>query len=109
MTHHSLDLLSVARPLSHRSPPSGKALRARFIDLIDEETLIDELSRLSGRAPGAVAWLLRQDMIVPGGLLKAALLLDARLPRHQSCLRLASRTASYRQVDEAAAPAISPA
>lgn len=77
MTHHSPDLVSSVLPLSHRAPPSGKVLRERLLLQMDEEELIRALSQLSGRSAGSVAWLLRQDMIVPGGLLRAAIRLEA--------------------------------
>lgn len=76
MSHHSSKLISYVLPLSHRAPPSGKTLRERFILQMSEGDMLEALARLSGRSTSAVAWLLQQDMIVPGGLLRAAIQLD---------------------------------
>jgi hypothetical protein len=77
MTHHPIDLLPL-QPLSARRPPSGKSLAARLSRRAPGETGICELARLAGRTEGAVAWLLRQDMIVPADLLRAALALESQ-------------------------------
>lgn len=76
MSHHSPELVNHVLPLSYRAPPSGKALRERFLLQMNEGDLLNALARLSGRSVGSVAWLLLQDMIVPGGLLCAAIQLD---------------------------------
>jgi hypothetical protein len=76
MSHHSPELINHVVPLNHRAPPSGKALRERFLLQMSEGNMLDALASLSGRRIGSVAWLLQQDMIVPGGLLRAAIELD---------------------------------
>ncbi|MGX1786123.1 hypothetical protein ACWIGM_05260 [Bosea sp. NPDC055332] len=76
MSHHSSVLVSHVLPLSHRAPPSGKTLRERFLLRMSEGDMLEALARLSGRSTSSVAWLLLQDMIVPGGLLRAAIELD---------------------------------
>jgi hypothetical protein len=78
MSHHSPELVSHVLPLSHRAPPSGKILRERFLLQMSEGDMLDALSCFSGRSVSSVAWLLQQDMIVPGGLLRAAIELDRR-------------------------------
>lgn len=77
MTHHFSELVSSVLPLSHRAPPTGKALRDRLLLQMKEEELVEALARISGRSTGSVAWLLRQDMVVPGSLLRAAMMLEA--------------------------------
>ncbi|HEV7326830.1 MAG TPA: hypothetical protein VGN91_17370 [Bosea sp. (in: a-proteobacteria)] len=95
MSHHSPELVNQVVPLSYRAPPSGKALRERFLLQMNEDDMLNALGRLSGRSVGSVAWLLRQDMIVPGGLLRAAIQLDrqnqARLSHEPISLRVTDR------------------
>lgn len=79
MSRHSSELISFVLPISHRAPPTGRALRARFLLQIDEAAMLDALARLSGRSAGSVAWLLLQDMVVPGGLLRAAIQLEREI------------------------------
>ncbi|MCV9937377.1 hypothetical protein OIU35_13540 [Boseaceae bacterium BT-24-1] len=81
MSRHPAELISVALPLSHRAPPSGKAMRERLLLRLSDDAMVEALARLSGRSIPSVAWLLKQDMIVPGGLLRAAMLLEADKPR----------------------------
>jgi len=94
MSHHSPELVNHVLPLSYRAPPSGKALRARFLLQMNEGDMLETLACLSGRSVGSVAWLLLQDMIVPGGLLRAAIRLDrhnqAELGRKPSSISLAT-------------------
>lgn len=93
MSHHSPELVSQVLPLSYRAPPSGKALRERFLLQMSEGDMLNSLASLSGRSVNSVAWLLSQDMIVPGGMLRAAIHLDrqnqADLHR-EPCISLAT-------------------
>ncbi len=79
MSHHSSELINRALPISHRAPPSGKALKERLLLQMNEERMLEALAGLSGRNAASIAWLLEQDMIVPGGLLRAAIELDREL------------------------------
>lgn len=80
MSRHPAELIGAALPLSHRAPPSGKAMRERLLLRLSDDAMVEALARLSGRSIPSVAWLLKQDMIVPGGLLRAAMLLEADKP-----------------------------
>jgi len=59
--------------LSMRHPPTGKMLAKHLETEFAGWPFLSELARLSGRSDGSVAWLLQQDIVIPAGLLCAAL------------------------------------
>lgn len=59
--------------LSGRHPPTGKMLAKHLETEFAGWPFLAELARLSGRSETAVAWLLQQDIVIPAGLLCAAL------------------------------------
>jgi hypothetical protein len=61
--------------LSAQHPPTGKMLAVQLEADFAGTAFLAELARLSGRSEASVAWLLQQDIIVPAGLLCAALTL----------------------------------
>ncbi|RXT55822.1 hypothetical protein B6S44_06920 [Bosea sp. Tri-44] len=94
MSHHSSELISFVLPISHRAPPTGKALRERLLLQMDEAAMLAGLARLSGRSTSSIAWLLQQDMIVPGGLLRAAIEVDRKNQialRHERSMSITPR------------------
>ena len=76
MSHHSTELVNHVALLNSRAPPSGKALKERFLLQMSEGDMLNALASLPGRSVDCVVWLLLQNMIVPGGLLRAAIQLD---------------------------------
>lgn len=59
--------------LSARHPPTGRMLAKHIETENPGRSFVAELAQLSGRSEASVAWLLQQDIVVPAGLLCAAL------------------------------------
>ena len=59
MSHHSTELVNQVALLNTRAPPSGKALKERFLLQMSEGDMLNALASLSGRSVDCVAWLLR--------------------------------------------------
>jgi len=59
--------------LSMRHPPTGRLLARHLETEFAGRPFLAELARLSGRSEASVAWLLQQDIVIPAGLLCAAL------------------------------------
>lgn len=59
--------------LSARHPPTGRMLAKHIETEIPGRSFVAELAQLSGRSEASVAWLLQQDIVIPAGLLCAAL------------------------------------
>lgn len=59
--------------LSASHPPTGRMLARHLETEFVGRPFLSELARLSGRSESSVGWLLEQDIVIPAGLLCAAL------------------------------------
>lgn len=63
--------------LSARHPPTGRMLAKHMETEFPGRSFVAELAQVSGRSEASVAWLLQQDIVIPAGLLCAALSFQA--------------------------------